>query len=378
MVDLSECPAEVIEEAENLAQVGVHISKDEAPVPKNGDVPVNRDVEEERGFATHQLVMSKKSDGSDPYKRTVADIGTDEMINMLRSALTHETLRNIRKWVRLTSSYHKTALDGVNELTAEMIKAPKVTRKRLDRQEFGDLREYASRKRRRVEMPTVKCVMCMDDVPGTACENGHGACAGCLDQYVPTVSAEEIPCPVPDCKHTLSSSMVNPFVVQAMKDRHEEISRKVALNEGAVGQVFCSCGRVSVVTEFGDGTVTCVCGIPWCIKCNSIVHPGELCTPGTFDVRNTKKWVKGNAHARICPKCGDAVERSGGCNHYTHSKPSGGCGHHFCWVCLEPWGRCDYDGCYRDMSPSQQLERDREMDSDQEDSDEEDSDEESD
>jgi len=45
-------------------------------------------------------------------------------------------------------------------------------------------------------------------------------------------------------------------------------------------------------------------------------------------------WVLANT--KHCPKCRRPIEKNQGCNHMTCRAP---CGHHFCWICLEPLGR---------------------------------------
>jgi hypothetical protein len=39
-------------------------------------------------------------------------------------------------------------------------------------------------------------------------------------------------------------------------------------------------------------------------------------------------------NAKPCPNCGALIERTGGCNHMTCKF---GCGHEFCWMCLDSW-----------------------------------------
>jgi ariadne-1 len=45
-------------------------------------------------------------------------------------------------------------------------------------------------------------------------------------------------------------------------------------------------------------------------------------------------WLLANTKA--CPKCKNPIEKNGGCMHMTCRKP-GGCGHEFCWICLQDW-----------------------------------------
>jgi len=38
-----------------------------------------------------------------------------------------------------------------------------------------------------------------------------------------------------------------------------------------------------------------------------------------------------------CPKCSINIEKNQGCNHMTCNTKYGGCGHNFCWLCLNDW-----------------------------------------
>ncbi len=42
----------------------------------------------------------------------------------------------------------------------------------------------------------------------------------------------------------------------------------------------------------------------------------------------TKNYLQANT--KQCPKCGNAIEKDGGCEHMTCRMP-GGCGYEFCW-----------------------------------------------
>ena len=41
------------------------------------------------------------------------------------------------------------------------------------------------------------------------------------------------------------------------------------------------------------------------------------------------EWKKNN-NVKDCPKCGNSIEKSGGCNHMLCK-----CGAHICWICLK-------------------------------------------
>lgn len=43
------------------------------------------------------------------------------------------------------------------------------------------------------------------------------------------------------------------------------------------------------------------------------------------------------ANTKHCPMCRSPIEKNQGCNHMTCLRNKGGCGHEFCWICLESW-----------------------------------------
>ena len=72
-------------------------------------------------------------------------------------------------------------------------------------------------------------------------------------------------------------------------------------------------------------------------------------------------WIRINT--KPCPQCGKNIEKNGGCLHMTCNKKIGGCGHHFCWLCLGSWDDHSektggYYGCNRfDKGNKKQLEK---------------------
>lgn len=56
----------------------------------------------------------------------------------------------------------------------------------------------------------------------------------------------------------------------------------------------------------------------------------------TQEVENAlHKWLGENA--KPCPACKVSVEKIDGCRHMIHDRSIGGCGHEYCWHCLQPW-----------------------------------------
>ncbi|CAE8721383.1 unnamed protein product [Polarella glacialis] len=103
-----------------------------------------------------------------------------------------------------------------------------------------------------------------------------------------------------------------------------------------------SCGRAACEPSGGarGSEVSCLCGTRWCFGCGADAHLPVSCdTVKKWEDKNKDSagdasWIK--AHAKLCPKCDNPIEKNGGCMHMTCQKP-GGCGHEFCWICMREW-----------------------------------------
>lgn len=91
----------------------------------------------------------------------------------------------------------------------------------------------------------------------------------------------------------------------------------------------------------GNAEVTCPCSTIFCFSCGKEAHKPCSC-------KMIERWEEKNssesenlvwliANTKKCPKCKKTIEKNQGCNHMICPKVSGGCGHHFCWICLGDW-----------------------------------------
>lgn len=196
------------------------------------------------------------------------------------------------------------------------------------------------------------CCICFDGFDAalaTVSCGDHATCLACFEQYcvesVGAASADSVKCP--SCPRRFPAGSVRaalpPLSLERMEAKGRALDARVALGAGdVVAKLFCECGVVGFVEreQVGDGVVTCLCGSGYCLKCGHGAHPGRLCPPAS---KETLRWI--DRHARKCPGCGDAVQKNGGCQHYTHSRASGGCGHEFCWLCMGDWRGHDFAAC---------------------------------
>jgi E3 ubiquitin-protein ligase RNF14 len=97
------------------------------------------------------------------------------------------------------------------------------------------------------------------------------------------------------------------------------------------------CGE-GLLHEGGAGSpvITCPsCRRRTCFNHRGPFHDGQTCEQHDRAAAADLAWFK--AHAKRCPRCGEGIQKQGGCDHMTCRRPSG-CGHEFCWVCLADYG----------------------------------------
>ena len=99
--------------------------------------------------------------------------------------------------------------------------------------------------------------------------------------------------------------------------------------------LFCSTPDCDVIVKMSGETrsgfhnlgieINCECGETLCSKCGNQWHSPVKCELikkwkiKCSDDSETMNWL--NANTKECPKCKAAIEKNGGCNHMTCSKP---------------------------------------------------------
>jgi hypothetical protein len=165
---------------------------------------------------------------------------------------------------------------------------------------------------------------------------GHTLCIPCFAKHCDTCATlADLICPTLGCKSAYDDAVLQLAVSQerfaVLVQKQCDLDASVAVASGVERALYCKCGFVGVVEKAtaGDSTVRCQCGEVYCLKCGNYTHPGTLCPPPANTLRTLdKQWI--DAHAKLCPSCGFAIEKNGGCSHMT----CGRCRHHFCWQCL--------------------------------------------
>lgn len=162
-----------------------------------------------------------------------------------------------------------------------------------------------------------------------------------------------IDCMKDKCKQRLPYSFIkaNTYDKQAIFMAYKNaLSRRFIEESQSI--TWCpgtDCNYCVQVTDISSKDVHCKCGLVFCFRCKSELHPPVPCDIVKKWLAEIKKdeanlkWILINT--KICPFCKKAVERSDGCTkvylyilgNYMLCKPPGGCSKSFCYICSKPW-----------------------------------------
>lgn len=317
--------------------------------------------------ALSQSVRTLLEGGDDVDARKINMIKPTRLDDILYAARPEVAKNRIKTWRKNQPRDDRT----VDAFVRELIEANLPVKSGRPRESAGDGERSAKRVRRSIHSESdirridslrkagdTRCTICMDEFDkrfmiGCAAEDDcHFTCADCFRNYcrenVKSAMADQIKCT--SCERRYPAYRVRCIVPAEELDhlvrKAIQMDVKVALGAGdVVAKLSCKvdkCGTVAVVMrdQIGDGTLTCLCNAVYCLKCGNFCHPAQLCPPAD---QGTLKWIDKNA--KTCPGCGDAVQKNGGCNHFTHSKSAGGCGHEFCWLCFGNWRNHNINRC---------------------------------
>lgn len=171
-------------------------------------------------------------------------------------------------------------------------------------------------------------------------------CSDCWREYIHHAVLEgkaclDLRCPAPGCNEAVRPSAVTSLVTGPVLERYRRFAAESLIDDGRGG--WCpgqECGRASEEPPMGRKEVHCRCGTLWCFGCRTDAHLPVACeVVRKWEDKNRNEggdatWIKVNT--KFCPKCTNPIEKNGGCMHMTCRKP-GGCGHEFCWICMQPW-----------------------------------------
>ncbi|XP_066337615.1 probable E3 ubiquitin-protein ligase ARI7 [Miscanthus floridulus] len=209
------------------------------------------------------------------------------------------------------------------------------------------------------------CGICFDEHPsGRTASAGcsHYYCDGCWRGYVRAAVGDgprclSLRCPDPSCSAPVVRDLVDDVLATESAGSADDGARYArfwlrSYVEESGGKVrWCGGPGCARALEFlcGDAAadVFCDCGHGVCWACGEEAHRPVSCgtvrawlVKNSSDSAETSNWVV--AHTKACPKCARPIEKNQGCNHMRCSPP---CGHHFCWLCLQPAGGENHYAC---------------------------------
>ncbi|CAO2150099.1 unnamed protein product [Urochloa humidicola] len=208
------------------------------------------------------------------------------------------------------------------------------------------------------------CAICFDEYPAGRMRSAgcsHYYCDDCWREYMCAAVGDgarclSLRCPDPSCSAAVVRELVDEVADGADRARYAQFWLRSYVEESGGRMRWCAgpgCTRAVKFLGFaGDGAadVFCECRHGFCWSCGEEAHRPVSCdTVRAWQAKNvsdseTANWLL--THTKHCPKCQRPIEKNQGCNHMTCRPP---CGHHFCWLCFDPWynhyrcSRYDYE-----------------------------------
>jgi len=200
-----------------------------------------------------------------------------------------------------------------------------------------------------------ECILCLetfDRAFSTSACKSHWACRDCwiafLDNKVTDGRASlEARCPGFKCLVPIQVSLFEQIIPSVEQTERFRRFRVNSLVDDGVNFKWCpnpaGCRLALKTTDRQSPALLarCLCGFSSCWRCASESHDPASCEESaSWEKKNSSEsenvtWIL--AHTKRCPKCSKPIEKNQGCNHMHCPSPSGGCGHHFCWICLKGW-----------------------------------------
>ena len=214
-----------------------------------------------------------------------------------------------------------------------------------------------------VEENNQECLVCYeerteensDDFVALGCK--HFFCLDCWREHLKAGAADlytacGLSCPQKGCPLVIPKSIWKQLAdAETYKSYSKSMIKNYTSNSSDLK--WCpdpKCGRAIQCELHGNKDIECSCGTRFCFSCGKNAHRPCSCEMVYFwDMKNNSEsenilWLKANT--KPCPNCNKNIEKNQGCNHMQCLKTSGGCGFHFCWICLQKWeSHNDYYNC---------------------------------
>lgn len=205
-------------------------------------------------------------------------------------------------------------------------------------------------------LPKHECLVCSEEdtgnnLIGLKCK--HLFCLSCFQEYIENrlnndpLTIVLLPCPCFNCNLIVTKSIVKKCL-SSNEHLLEEYNKYSLKNFSEMNSdiKWCpnpKCGLIVRVPGHGMREINCLCGHVFCFKCLRESHRPCDCEMisiwenKNFSNEENLRWLLINT--KQCPKCKKHIEKNQGCNHMICATKVGGCGHEFCWICLDVWSK---------------------------------------
>lgn len=327
-----------------------------------------------KGYASAEDAYEMESDDIGDYVYEEYDSDMDGSSHAAADAAVEtKTAERDREYVALGPEHLEREFDGVAAETAELLAVSaddaevllarsEWNKRRLQEQWFDS--EERVRKRaglsagaRPVSPAKAEftCMACYDEAPperGSHLRCRHDFCHECWSSFLRTKVLQDrnalaARCMMHTCPESITratvATLAEPDVVR--KYRAQQLRSFVQDNRDTRWCPGVDC-LYAVRVPGGCASaldVACACGHQFCFRCGIEAHRPAPCEwVRQWDEKNSAEsenvtWIRANT--KPCPKCAAPIEKNQGCNHMTCRRLAGGCGHDFCWLCLDPWAQ---------------------------------------
>lgn len=215
-----------------------------------------------------------------------------------------------------------------------------------DSEEFREDQPYEDDSSQETE-----CPICLEDYPRSKfpkhstvtefCDHPDKACLNCLDSSITAIiergALHLLACPI--CPQRLTRRDVKEYASPPVYERYKYLKEQSKIPGHYISCTNPSCGG-SQPHESDDPKMICShCEFATCAKHRRPWHEGQTCREFDLDDAQIERLEEEEATAKllsgeamsICPKCGQGVTKSDGCDHMRCQ-----CGQEWCYVVSKP------------------------------------------
>lgn len=207
------------------------------------------------------------------------------------------------------------------------------------------------------EKDCVECPICADEYPVSSfprqdtitesCTHPEKACLDCLEASIAAVvergALHLLACPI--CPAKLTSREVERYASSQVYERYKYLKEQSEIPGHYISCMSPHCGG-SQPHESDDPRMICkYCSFATCAYHKRPWHDGQTCAQFDLDDSQIERLEEEEATAKllstedtsICPKCGQGVTKTEGCDHMSCN-----CGEEWCYICS-----CSYENVLR-------------------------------